>query len=197
MSSEPAGHTGQKPPAARAATGLILVAGPSGAGKDTLIQLAVDMLDAGPRLHVARRTVTRPANAFEDHASLDLADFERDERAGRFALSWRAHGLAYGIPHCEIARPGALVLISISRTVIETGRGLWPGTSVVLITAPPDVLAHRITARGRDTSLKSRLARIGLDDALATKADLTIENVGPPESGARKLADFIRSRLMA
>lgn len=177
--------------------GLIMIAGPSGAGKDTLIRMAADILKAGSRLHIARRAVTRPVNAFEDHASLDRDTFETRERAGHYALSWRAHGLAYGIPKDELLKPDALVLASVSRTVIEAARTLWPDAATVLITAPPDVLATRIATRGRDSSAKSRLERVVLDEELATNADLRIDNVGPPERGANRLAEFIRPRLPA
>lgn len=179
----------------RPAAGLILIAGPSGAGKDTLIRLAVERLDAGARLHIARRTVTRPPNPFENHASLDLEEFERLERDGYFALSWCAHGLAYGIARTELERPDALVVASVSRTAIEYGRALIPDASVILITAPPEVLAQRIAARGRETSSESRLARINLDEELAVRPDLKIVNTGPPEQGATMLADFVRPRL--
>jgi ribose 1,5-bisphosphokinase len=195
VSSDTTRRANEQPGGQTPASGLIMIAGPSGAGKDTLIRLAVELLDAGPRLHVARRTVTRPANAFEDHASLEIGAFERHERAGHFALSWRAHGLAYGVPKAEIARPGALVLVSISRTVIETGRALYPGAATVFITAPPEVLAKRITDRGRDSSLDSRLARIGLDEEITANVDLRIDNIAAPEAGAQVLANFIRPRL--
>lgn len=178
-------------------SGLIAIAGPSGAGKDTLIRMATDLLDAGSRLHVARRTVTRPANAFEDHDSLDVGAFEHQERAGCFALTWRAHGLAYGIPKAELARPGALVLASVSRTVIEACRALRPDAATVLITAPSQVLAARIATRGRDSSPDSRLARIGLDEEVIKDIDLRIDNIGPPTIGANMLAEFIRPRLPA
>lgn len=197
MSSDPTGGIGDHAGTQRPATSLILVAGPSGAGKDTLIRMAVDLLGAGARLHVARRTVTRPPNAFEDHASLERGEFERLERDGYFALSWRAHGLAYGIPFSELDRHNALVVASVSRTAIEAGRALAPDTNVVLITAPPEVLAKRIATRGREASIDSRLARINLDEELAAQVDLKIVNAGTPEQGATLLADFMRARLPA
>ncbi|MEA2777827.1 MAG: thymidine phosphorylase, partial [Acetobacteraceae bacterium] len=74
---------------------LILVVGPSGAGKDTVLALARAALLADPRFRFVRRVITRPADAGgEDHEA--VSDFEFGQRS--FALRWQAHGLHYGIP---------------------------------------------------------------------------------------------------
>ena len=55
---------------------LILVAGPSGAGKDTLIRLAQERLRDDPRFVFVRRVITRAKEAGgEDHEPTDPADF--------------------------------------------------------------------------------------------------------------------------
>ena len=77
--------------------GFVLVVGPSGAGKDTVIAGARAALEGEPRLLFPRRVVTRLASEWEAHDSLDEAGFRRAEAAGAFAQSWRAHGLCYGI----------------------------------------------------------------------------------------------------
>ena len=69
---------------------LIAIVGPSGAGKDTLLRLA---LAADPRLHWARRTITRPPASSEPFESVSEDDFLRRQAAGEFALHWAAHGL--------------------------------------------------------------------------------------------------------
>ena len=77
---------------------LIYLMGPSGAGKDSLLQAARPLLEArGGR--IARRVITRSAEAVGEEArSVTLEAFERLEEQGAFAMSWRANGLAYGIP---------------------------------------------------------------------------------------------------
>ena len=58
---------------------LVLVVGPSGAGKDTLMDAARAGLAADPRYRFARRLITRPAMAgAEDHDSCDEAGFRAD-----------------------------------------------------------------------------------------------------------------------
>ena len=89
---------------------LIAVVGPSGVGKDTVI---AGLCAARPGLHRVRRAITREADAGgEDFEALSLAAFEAAEAAGAYALSWRAHGLAYGIP-------------SGVREVLGAGRMRW------------------------------------------------------------------------
>ena len=78
---------------------LVLVVGPSGSGKDTLIGGAARDLAGDGAFVFPRRIITRPTEAGgEPHIAQTLPAFEEAEKAGAFALSWRAHGLAYGIP---------------------------------------------------------------------------------------------------
>ncbi len=167
--------------------GFVLVVGPSGAGKDTVIGLAKETLAGDPRFLFPRRLVTRPVSAFEDHDTIDEATFAAKHEAGRFALSWRAHGLGYAIPGETIARAreGRIVVINVSRTLVEEARARLPGAIVVTVTASRETLARRLAARarGEDGDLGRRLAR---SDALAGfRSDHVIENEGT----AREAAD--------
>jgi len=171
--------------------GFVLVVGPSGAGKDTLIRMARDALADEPGIVFPQRLVTRPPSADEDNAPIDDDAFARAEAEGRFALSWRAHGLGYALPaHCgRLARRGRVVVSNVSRRIVAEARSRYPGTRVVKITAPPEVLARRLAARARaqDGDLSARLAR-----QASVEPDLTIDNAGAPEEGARILIHFLR-----
>ena len=73
---------------------FVLVVGPSGAGKDTLLDGARAHAACAQRFHFARRVITRPAGApGEDHDSQSEADFAQREAQGGFLITWRAHGL--------------------------------------------------------------------------------------------------------
>lgn len=141
---------------------LVLVVGPSGAGKDTLLLAAREALAGNPRFRFARRVITRPAEAGgEDHEAVSEAEFHTRE----FALQWRAHGLWYGIPADigdDIAR-GHTVVANVSRDVISVAADRYL-TRVIEITAPREILASRLAARGRESSadIAARLARTAM-----------------------------------
>lgn len=172
---------------------LVLVVGPSGAGKDTLLGAAQKLLAADTRILFARRAITREASASEDNVMVTPAEFESAVADGRYALWWRAHGQGYGIARAiddEIGA-GRAVVVNASRTIIGDARRRYQNAAVVLITAPAEVLAERLAARGRDSDgdLGGRLQRASL--GTDGEVELTISNVGTIEEGARKLADFI------
>jgi ribose 1,5-bisphosphokinase len=172
---------------------LVLVVGPSGAGKDTLLGIAQQMLADDDRIVFPRRAVTRESSAFENNEAIGRADFDRAVASGQYALWWRAHDHGYGIARAIDDDIGAnrIVVVNASRTIIGEARGRYRRLAVVLITAPADVLAGRLAARGRDSDgdLGSRLQRAAL--ATENEPDLVISNVGAVEDGARLLADFI------
>ncbi len=132
---------------------LVLVVGPSGAGKDTLIGGAAEALKDDPRFVFPRRIITRPQDAGgEPHIAQSPETFAEAEKAGAFALSWRAHDLAYGIPGAIRAdlRAGRHVIVNVSRGVIDTARQAFPRVRVIAVTVPREVLAERLAARGRE-----------------------------------------------
>ena len=175
---------------------LVLVVGPSGAGKDTLIDLARATLRNDASVVFPRRVVTRAA-AGEPHDTMDADAFENAARAGAFALTWDAHDLRYGIP-AEIdahIRAGRTVVCNVSRTIVAQARERYAEVRVVLVTAPAEVLAARLAARGRgsDGDLVKRLAR---GDAFAGfAADCVVENVGAIEAGAATLTAVIAGTI--
>lgn len=144
---------------------LILVVGPSGAGKDTLIDAARSHFESDKTIVFPRRCITRDDQSGEQHAALSKTDFARREKEGGFFLCWRAHGLEYGIAAevREQLSAGNTVVLNISRRVIREAREKWPRTHVIQVTARPDVLRERLLGRGRETTeiIGQRLERAG------------------------------------
>lgn len=143
---------------------LVLVVGPSGAGKDTLMDAARAALAGDDRFAFVRRLITRQAMAgAEDHDSCSEAEFDATEARGALALSWRAHGLCYGIPAAALAgiASGQVVIANGSRRAVPAAERLAGRVTVVNITAPNEVLAGRLAARGRESEadIRARLAR--------------------------------------
>lgn len=175
---------------------LVLVVGPSGAGKDTLIEVARARFAGDGRVLFARRLVTRPPGAGEAHGTLDAAAFETGCAAGRFPLAWRAHGLGYALGPDVAAhlRGGGVVVANGSRASLPQARARFARLRVVLVSAPVDVRAMRLAARGRESAaeIAERLAHAPSVDVAP---DLVIENVGSPETAGERLRAFIAALL--
>lgn len=143
---------------------FVAVAGPSGAGKDSLIAFARQRLGSDPRFLFVRRVVTRPADAVsEDHESLEPQNFETAVREGRFALHWVAHGLRYGLPvdMDEAMGDSRVIVANVSRQVVPDLRLRYRRVTVVLVTAEAATLALRLAGRAREApgAIDARLER--------------------------------------
>ncbi|KZB73414.1 MULTISPECIES: phosphonate metabolism protein/1,5-bisphosphokinase (PRPP-forming) PhnN [Thalassospira] len=145
---------------------LVLVVGPSGVGKDTLLDAARDRLAQDKQFCFPRRCITRPAGTVgEIHIPVRPEDFGQMARQGAFLLSWKAHDLGYGIPRhvLEEVEAGKTVIVNVSRSVIEDACELVgrKNVRVVNIRASAEALRKRLEARGREDALdiERRLAR--------------------------------------
>ncbi|NKX44781.1 phosphonate metabolism protein/1,5-bisphosphokinase (PRPP-forming) PhnN [Roseicyclus persicicus] len=140
---------------------LIAVVGPSGVGKDSVMEALVA---ARPDLVRVRRVITRAADAGgEEFEGISPALFAARAAGGDFALHWQAHGLFYGIPrevHDVLGR-GQDALANLSRAMLGRAARVFPELHVLHITARPEVLAARLAGRGREgrAEIARRLAR--------------------------------------
>ncbi len=136
-----------------AAGSLFLVVGPSGVGKDTLLDGARARLSGDQRFVFARRVITRAADAGgEDHEAVTPAEFARRRAAGDFLMTWSAHGLEYGLPAAlsHALAQGRTVVANGSRATIAELAERVPKLVVVEINASPEAVAARLRARGRE-----------------------------------------------
>jgi phosphonate metabolism protein PhnN/1,5-bisphosphokinase (PRPP-forming) len=174
---------------------LILVVGPSGVGKDTLLAGARAALADDPGFVFARRDITRPAEAGgEDHNAVSEAEFARIAAAGGYLLHWQAHGLFYGLPAgLQLHRhTGAHLVANGSRAIIDLARAVLAPVRVVAISAPAVVLQGRLAARGRETAaeIDERLARAS---AHAVRGpDVTLCNDGTVKQGVAALVAALK-----
>jgi ribose 1,5-bisphosphokinase len=174
---------------------LVVVVGPSGAGKDTLIALARMRCADDPRIVFPRRIVTRPPSAAEDHDSAAPAQFDAAVGQGAYAFWWEAHGLKYALSAAidTDLRAGKTVICNVSRAVVHQLRARYARATVVLVTAPKEILLARLAARGRESGgdMAERLDRAvsAVDDFTP---DIVIENIGDPHDGANRLAEVLR-----
>ena len=146
---------------------LIYVVGPSGAGKDSVLEYARTRLAADSGLIFARRFITRePAADGEQHIPVSSSDFERMRIQGYFSLNWDANGLHYGIGH-EIRTwmgMGFHVVVNGSREYLPTALGLFPDALVICITAPVETIRNRLQQRARESAekIENRIQRSSL-----------------------------------
>ncbi|MFJ4383635.1 phosphonate metabolism protein/1,5-bisphosphokinase (PRPP-forming) PhnN [Pseudomonas sp. NPDC089408] len=148
----------------RSGTGrLIFLIGPSGSGKDSLIDASREQL-AAAGVEIARRVITRSAEAKGEAAQGVTAEqFATLLAQGAFAMHWQANGLDYGIPLQvdQWLQSGRAVLVNGSRAYLAQARRRYPDLLAVLVEVRPEVLRQRLLARGRESAeeVEQRLAR--------------------------------------
>jgi ribose 1,5-bisphosphokinase len=159
---------------------FIAVVGPSGVGKDSVMDAYCAV---HPTVLRTRRVITRSAEAVgEDSDAVSVTEFQAMEAAGEFALHWQAHGLYYGIPTGVDAAlaEGRDVMANLSRSVLPVLTERFERSAILLITAPEEVLAARLAARGRESVEEQarRLKRAQFQIA-AELTPIVIRNDGP------------------
>ncbi|MCD8518105.1 MAG: phosphonate metabolism protein/1,5-bisphosphokinase (PRPP-forming) PhnN [Burkholderiaceae bacterium] len=174
---------------------FFLVVGPSGAGKDSLMDGAKNILPKD-QYRFAKRTVTRPPGMVgEDYQSCDPATFAQRKARGEFLATWQAHGYEYGLPK-ELATEqaqGRHIVANGSRAVVANIASAVKNLVVVHVTAPIELLAKRLAQRGRETEteIKERLSRqiTTFPDGIEVR---TVVNDATLAQGIDRFVDAIR-----
>ena len=173
-----------------------MTVGPSGAGKDSLIQAAVETLAGNPDYIAAQRVISRPLDdAREDHEPVSVEEFRRRLDSDAFMLSWNVYDTYYGIPRSyegELA-VGRHVIANVSRTVVGIAVTDFAPTRVIQITAPREVLVARLMARGDPATAAARLAR-----AVVLPAGIPVThllNAGDLGAGANRLLHLLTTAV--
>lgn len=161
---------------------MVVVVGPSGAGKDSVMSYAARHFADQARVKFVRRVITRPADAGgEAHQAIDADGFRRREAEGGFAVSWDAHGLSYGIPRetLDDLADGVTLIANGSRSALPAFAAIYPRLKVVVVTARPDILAERLAARGRESAeaIAKRLDR-AMPEIMVASDTVVIDNSG-------------------
>lgn len=179
---------------------FVAVAGPSGAGKDTLMDFARRYFaDRSDTIAFVRRIVTRPVDASnEDHETISEDAFDKARAEGRFSIWWRANGLGYALPADvdNILRKGGVAVANVSRAAIPEIEARYRNVAVIIVTAPPEVLAERLVGRGRESrdEILARLAR-NANYADRTPGATIIDNSGTPEEGGERFVAALSKAL--
>lgn len=143
---------------------LVIVLGPSGSGKDTLISGTKSILANDPDFHFITREITRPSvENDERHIETSEESFHHRRDAGAYAIYWHAHDTWYGITQKieDYLAEGKVVVFNGSRAALDEAKKRFPDVKIIFISTPKDILTERLIARGResDIQVKERIDR--------------------------------------
>jgi ribose 1,5-bisphosphokinase len=180
---------------------LVLIVGPSGSGKDTLLLKARQHFFGNAAVVFCERIITRRDQSGEKHLTVSAHEFEDMVASGGFFLSWKAHGLCYGIPASMLSalESGKTVIANGSRQIVSDARGKWPNTRVIHIVASREVLRKRLLQRGRETAdaIEKRLERAPRKDLSREDWVTELDNSGALAPAARRFIAMIEDAISA
>ena len=183
---------------------LLVVSGPSGAGKGTLVDR---LIASRPECALSISATTRPQRAHEtdgvQYFFLSRDDFERRRAEGHF-LEWaEVHGQLYGTPRAfveERLRQGRIVVLEVD---VQGGASIRRAdrSAVSVFVSPPsvDALRQRLLGRGTDRPevVEQRLRNAPAEMAQLREYDYVVLNDELEAATARLVAivDAERSRV--
>ena len=168
---------------ARPAARLTVLSGPSGVGKDSVIEL---IRARSPWVKLSVSVTTRKPRDYEvngvHYYFVDRTEFERLRASGQL-LEWAEFaGNLYGTPRAAVEgwlREGVPVLLKIDLQGARQVRAAMPDAQLVFL-APPSVeeLKRRLIGRGTDDEETIRRRLVHADDELAAEKefDRTVVN---------------------
>jgi guanylate kinase len=170
-------------PACSTSGKLIVLTGPSGAGKGTLLKA---LLADHPELYVSISATTRSARPGEVNGQhyffLDRAEFDQMVAAGNF-LEWAEFaGNCYGTPRQPVEaqiNSGKIVILEIELEGARQVRESFPEAYRIFILPPSfEELESRLRGRGTETDevVAKRMRRAKEEIAAAGEFDIQIVN---------------------
>jgi guanylate kinase len=143
-------------------TPILVITGPSGVGKGTLIK---GLLERSPGLELAVSATTRKPRESEvngvDYHFLSAEDFDRRVRAGEFVEHAEYAGNRYGTLKSELSRPARGIVLEIDVQGARQVRETLPEAARIFVEPPSfEALVERLTERGSDSpeQIERRLA---------------------------------------
>ncbi|ROO59550.1 guanylate kinase [Micromonospora sp. Llam0] len=187
---------------ARPAARLTVLSGPSGVGKDSVIEL---IRARSPWIWLSVSVTTRPMRDYEvdgvHYYFVDRPEFERMAATGQL-LEWAEFaGNLYGTPRSAVEqrlRAGEPVLLKIDLQGARQVRAAMPEAQLVFL-APPSVeeLKRRLVGRGTDDeeTIRRRLEHADEELAAEREFDVTVVN-DEVKRAATELVGLLGSSLL-
>jgi guanylate kinase len=182
---------------------LTVLSGPSGVGKDSVIEL---IRARSPWVWLSVSATTRKMRDYEvdgvHYFFVDRAEFERMIASGQF-LEWAEFaGNLYGTPRGPVEarlREGEPVLLKIDLQGARQVREAMPDAQLVFL-APPSVeeLKRRLIGRGTDDEETIHRRLVHADEELAAEAEFDVTVVNDyVERAADELVSLLGSSFLA
>jgi len=198
---------GGAPEAGSAGAMLVIVSGPSGVGKDTVIE-ALRRRPAAADYHYVVTCTTRPRRSYEvdgvHYHFVDADTFGRLRETGGLLEANEVHGHWYGTPRAEVRRAlqrGADVILKIDVQGAAVVKQKVPEALLVFIVPPSlEDLFGRLQARATETAdeLDIRQRDAALELARQDDFDHVVTNeTGQVERTAKRIDAIIRAEKAA
>lgn len=177
---------------------LLYLVGPSGAGKDSLINLLKADPIANEGIYFVKRLVDR---AIHESSPFDLymasIDFAWSLQRNELAMYWKANDHQYGISHTELAKASLypISVINGSRAYAQELKLQFPTVEIVHITASESIIKERLKLRNRENELQieERLQRSRAIEDLSQLLSLEIHNDSNLSVAFEKLINYIKN----
>ncbi|HXG25591.1 MAG TPA: guanylate kinase [Candidatus Binatia bacterium] len=186
---------------------LVIVSGPSGVGKDTVIQ-ALCQVPTSPERYFVVTATTRPRRDYEidgvHYHFLDEEEFQRRREAGGFLEANLVHGYWYGTPreqvrHALTSGRDAILKIDVQGAAVVKQK--VPEALLVFLVPPSlEDLFARLQARATETAdqLDVRQRNAALELARQEDYDYVVRNeTGQVDRTAKRIDEIIRAEKAA
>jgi guanylate kinase len=188
---------------ARPATRLTVLSGPSGVGKDSVIEV---IRARSPWIWLSVSVTTRRKRDYEvdgvHYHFVDRAEFERLAAAGQL-LEWAEFaGNLYGTPRGPVEAHLAAAIPALLKIDLQGARQVrraMPDAQLVFL-APPSVeeLKRRLVGRGTDDEETIRRRLVHADEELAAEREFDVTVVNDHvERAADELVTLLGSPILA
>ncbi len=182
---------------------LVVVSGPSGVGKDTIIA-ALRARPRDPDYHYVVTCTTRPPRPGEvdgvSYHFLDRARFVALRKAGAFLEAAEVHGNWYATPRAEVRRAlaaGHDVILKIDVQGAAAVKAAVPGALLVFVVPPSlEALFARLVRRATETAEELEVRQRNAALELARQGDydhVVVNETGQVERTAERIDEIIRA----